>query len=105
MVLLTTAMISQRSPSPAVGPPISPPTKAPLWWAAPATICPQLTLALAITLVTLILAQATTLAIPHSPLSQPHSPQVLGPRLPSFDPVATPPPVHNPGPASRKGVP
>ena len=62
MVLLTTAMISQRSPSPAAAPPISPHTKAPLWWAAPASIFPQLTQTLALTPVTLALAPDIILA-------------------------------------------
>ena len=109
MELQTTAMISLRSPSPAAAPPISPPTKAPLWWAAPASICHQLTrtlalilvtlaLAQAITLATLALAQATTLAIPLFPLCLPHSPPpILPPQAPSLGPVAPPPHVHSPG--------
>ena len=118
MVHQTTAMTSQRSPSPTVAPPISPPTKDPLWWwGAPACICRHSTrtlaltleiLALALGLTQVILAQApaTTLDFPPSPPSPPPCPPPLAPPTHSPGPVA-PPRVHSPspGPAPPRGVP
>ena len=96
-LLQTEAMISQRClflVAPPISPPIkvskrslfpvAPPIKAPLLLAAPASICPQLTLTLAITLGTWALALAITPATPPSPLCTRH----LGHLAPSLAPAA-----------------